>query len=81
MYICKGVTCLSSLNAGAWSNGADLKSAVFALVGSNPTSSINKDAGVWSNGADLKSAVFARVGSNPTPCTNIYKHLSTWLNG
>jgi len=27
------------LNAGAWSNGADLKSAVFALVGSNPTSS------------------------------------------
>ena len=23
--------------ARAWSNGADLKSAVFALVGSNPT--------------------------------------------
>ena len=53
MYICKGGSSLgrflhrkyysttsSSLNAGAWSNGADLKSAVFALVGSNPTSSI-----------------------------------------
>jgi hypothetical protein len=53
MYICKGAiipwpcflyrkynsTTYSSLNAGAWSNGADLKSAVFALVGSNPTSS------------------------------------------
>ena len=68
--------CLSSLNAGAWSNGADLKSAVFALVGSNPTSSKNKDAGVWSNGADLKSAVFARVGSNPTPC-NVY--VAQWI--
>ena len=49
MYICKPLPCFlyrkynsttcSSLNAGAWSNGADLKSAVFALVGSNPTSS------------------------------------------
>ena len=67
----------TSLNAGAWSNGADLKSAVFALVGSNPTSSTrffvlytiysNKlGCRSWSNGADSKSAVFALVGSNPT---------------
>ena len=50
------------LNAGAWSNGADLKSAVFALVGSNPTSSI---LSAWRNWIAHPTSNREAVGSSP----------------
>ena len=50
------------MSAGAWSNGADLKSAVFALVGSNPTSCIMS---AWPNWIGRPTSNRKVAGSSP----------------